>query len=294
MKKELFILLLRIIIGILFLISGVSKLINVQEFIQIILTYGFGSISYIGVLFPPVEILLGLAFLLNQNLRSTAVVAGIMTAIFTLMFIYGNNFRDVKDCGCFGSIIPLQMPVWFFYCKNLLILFCCYFINRIAKNHSKLWQNRLLLFCGVIVFTASGISLTNPFYKVDFSEKFIGKDLSKIILKNLNLDRDKTYALFFFSPLCSHCWDATANVMSWKTSGYVDEVIAISPLSQKESVMAIYQPRFKTNFSFQYLEPSLFEHSFPKFPRVLLVKSHIVISVFGPTVSSGYLLKENK
>lgn len=291
MKKEIFVTLLRIIIGVLFLISGISKIINVQEFIQIISTYQLGALSYIGVLIPPVEILLGLAFLLNLNLRSTTIYAMLLTTIFTMVFVYGNNFSNVKDCGCFGSIIALKLPVWLFYCKNLLILLCCYFIYRSSNDQFKVWHYRLLAFCAIIVFTASGISLTNPFYKSDVSEELVGKNLSKTIFSNLNLDKDKTYALFVFSPLCSHCWDATANMMSWKASGYVDEVIAITSLDQKDKVNTIYEPKFHTSFSFHYLKTNQFEQSFPKFPRVLLVKNHIITNISGPTISTGYLLK---
>jgi len=286
-------LILRIVIGSLFLLSGFSKLVNVQEFFNIALQYGIGMMAYLSVLIPPVEILLGLALIIGYRTGISGLITSLVTLVFTMFFIYGSFFGKVDDCGCFGSVLKLNMPAWSIYIRNLIIIIGGFMIYNVNDNTHRTWQISIIATLSMLVFTASGISMVSPFYSPEKIDFFIGKPLPIEISKTLKLNSRQTYALFIFSPKCAHCWDATANVMSLKQSGYVDEVIALTSDEWRRDVNSVYQRKFNTDFDFHYVNEKVFSKNFEKLPRVLIVKNLLLADVLGPTVPSGYTLTQH-
>lgn len=99
---------LRIVVGIIFLISSISKLFDVDHFFATIHNFGYFPIfiSVIGgILIIGVELLIAISFLLNFQVKIFSLVSVFLMLFFLAaafpQFIMGNEI----DCDCFGSLI---------------------------------------------------------------------------------------------------------------------------------------------------------------------------------------------
>ncbi len=107
-------------ISLLFILSGFSKVIDSQGFINKLWEYRIGYFSYLGPLLSSLEIYLGLSILLRYNIRISLFVGLILTSIFSIIFLFGNFFLGIKECGCFGEIIHLTTTENII--KNLILI----------------------------------------------------------------------------------------------------------------------------------------------------------------------------
>jgi len=130
----------RIIVGILFIISGLIKLndpmgfsFKLEEYFSAgVLDLPFFepyalAISIIVVIF---EVLLGVMLLVGFKPKSTVWSLLLMIVFFTFLTFYSAYFNKVTDCGCFGDAIKLTP--WESFTKDviLLVLIIILFIGR--------------------------------------------------------------------------------------------------------------------------------------------------------------------
>ena len=113
-KKEIFALsnyfqspaiyhLIRVLLCIIFLWSGISKLLSPKEFAVIIDSYGLVPEAWImplAVFLPLLEIIFGLGLLLDIK-GSLLGITGLLM-LFVVILIYGIRLGLDVDCGCFG------------------------------------------------------------------------------------------------------------------------------------------------------------------------------------------------
>lgn len=155
---------LRLFVGTLFLFSGLIKLNDPIGFSLTIETYlnGF-AIDFSDIFFKllpyslllaigvcVLEVVLGLAFLINFQTKWVLRALFVLTGFFTLLTLYTLWLKRVDSCGCLSDAIPLAPRQSFF--KNILILLVLYTINK----HSTLIQNKLPLFInlGLLILAA--------------------------------------------------------------------------------------------------------------------------------------------
>jgi uncharacterized membrane protein YphA (DoxX/SURF4 family) len=101
-------LLLRIVLGGLFIVSGTLKLLAPRaEFIAIVHQYEIlpESLGILyGTLLPWVEVLVGLFLVVGLYLRWSLAVTGLLLASFIIAIIVNLiRGRTIADCGCFGN-----------------------------------------------------------------------------------------------------------------------------------------------------------------------------------------------
>ncbi|HON76849.1 MAG TPA: MauE/DoxX family redox-associated membrane protein [Spirochaetota bacterium] len=95
---------IRIVLGMLFLYSGIVKTFDPAAFGNIIDLYGIVPavvVPYIAIVLPYVELLTGLFLITGFRIKAVSCIAMIMMAIFTAAIavnvVRGRSF----DCGCF-------------------------------------------------------------------------------------------------------------------------------------------------------------------------------------------------
>ncbi len=134
----------RLIVGALFIFSGLIKVndpvgtaIKLEEYFAV-----FGSnFSSIFEIFVPwalplsvilvvLEVVLGVAVLINYRMSLTAWILLLLIFFFTFLTFYSAYTGEVTDCGCFGDAIKLTP--WESFIKDiiLLVLIAYLFINR--------------------------------------------------------------------------------------------------------------------------------------------------------------------
>ena len=130
----------RIIVGVLFIISGLIKLNDPVGFSFKLKDYFAPEVLDLGFLVPYAlliaifvvifEVLLGVALLLGYLKKFTLWALLLMIVFFTFLTFYSAYFNKVTDCGCFGDAIKLTP--WESFTKDivLLILILILFVGR--------------------------------------------------------------------------------------------------------------------------------------------------------------------
>ena len=120
----------RIIVGALFIISGLVKLNDPVGFSFKLQDYFAPEVLDLGFLVPYslliaivlviIEVLLGISLLLGYMKRFTLWALLLMIVFFTFLTFYSAYFNKVTDCGCFGDAIPLTP--WESFSKDIVLL----------------------------------------------------------------------------------------------------------------------------------------------------------------------------
>jgi uncharacterized membrane protein YphA (DoxX/SURF4 family) len=124
----------RVLVGGLFIFSGLIKLndpigteIKLEEYFDVF-AQDFGSLFHyfvpwsleIGMVLVVLEVVLGVAVLINYRMTITAwVLLGLMV-FFTFLTFYSAYFNKVTDCGCFGDAIKLTP--WESFTKDIVLM----------------------------------------------------------------------------------------------------------------------------------------------------------------------------
>jgi len=129
----------RILVGVLFIFSGLVKLndplgfsYKLQEYfsepvLDIPALIPFALI--IGILLVIFELVLGIMLLIGYNRKFTVWSLLLLMMFFTFLTFYSAYFNKVTDCGCFGDAIALTPWQSFYKDVLLLILVLILFFN---------------------------------------------------------------------------------------------------------------------------------------------------------------------
>jgi len=140
----------RLLVGILFIISGLIKLndplgfsYKLQEYFSTdVLNIPFLEpyALVISVLVVVFEVVLGIFLLLGYKPKFTVWSLLAMIVFFTFLTFYSAYFEKVKDCGCFGD--ALKLTPWESFTKDVVLLFFV-LILFFGVNHIKPIFNKL-------------------------------------------------------------------------------------------------------------------------------------------------------
>ncbi|WP_313191080.1 BT_3928 family protein [Sphingobacterium sp.] len=128
----------RILVGLLFIFSGLIKAndpmgfgYKLQEYFHV-LNLGFLSdyATWIAIFLCAVEIILGGLLILGVAGKKVAWGLLLLIIFFTFLTFYSAFFEVVKSCGCFGDAIPLTPWQSFFKDLILLLLIVYIFVKR--------------------------------------------------------------------------------------------------------------------------------------------------------------------
>ncbi len=117
----------RLIVGFLFVISGLIKLNDPVGFAFKLQDYFAPEVLNLEFLMPYalplamllviVEVLVGVALLIGYFKRLTLWLLLLMIVFFTFLTFYSAYFNKVTDCGCFGDAVTLTN--WETFGKNV-------------------------------------------------------------------------------------------------------------------------------------------------------------------------------
>jgi len=134
-KSKNFLLFLRLLMGVVFIASGMSKIISPGDFGKIIYSYNLVSKEWVvmlSLIIPYTELSLGLMLILNLHVRLAGAVLIFMLVLFTGVSAYQYALGKVNDCGCFGKLLKRQND-WKLILENsvmLVILGCMLFLEN--------------------------------------------------------------------------------------------------------------------------------------------------------------------
>ncbi len=195
---------LRVFLGLIFVFSGIGKIIDVGAFSEIVKAYNLLPDSFVfhfSLLLSCVEIFLGMMFILKIWIRFASFVLLFLSVFFLFVLIYGIYFVGIDECGCFGKFFDFGSGT-----LNLLKTFILAFLVFVYVWLEKLYDFKFLAkFLGLsflifaLIFSISGVKGEVNYGFIDLS--FLDGDLD-----------GKYYLFVIFSPLdCSSCFRVRFN-----------------------------------------------------------------------------------
>ena len=132
-----FILITRILLGLIFIIASIDKIIDPAGFARDISNYHFvpfGFENIIAIILPWLELFIGLGLILGIMVDGASVISGILLILFIIL-IFQATIRGFNiDCGC--GLKEGELVGWRKIFEDLIFLFGAYFI----------WKRRVKVF----------------------------------------------------------------------------------------------------------------------------------------------------
>src|SRR5690606_10672987 len=124
----------RIIVGVLFIFSGLIKIndpvgtaIKLEEYFEVfahdispIFLSLVPAALFLSIFLSAAEIVLGVALLIRWKLKEVLWLLLAMIVFFTFLTFFSAYFNKVTDCGCFGDAIKLTP--WESFTKDIVLL----------------------------------------------------------------------------------------------------------------------------------------------------------------------------
>ncbi|MDN3202727.1 BT_3928 family protein [Algoriphagus sediminis] len=204
MVKQGLLWVLRILVGGLFIFSGLIKVndpvgtsIKLEEYFDVFSNdiagffYYFKPFAlYIAVFLVVLEVVLGVMLILGVKSRFTVWSLAGMILFFTFLTFFSAYFNKVTDCGCFGDAIKLTPWESFYKDLILLVLISILFLfqSDLPKSSPK-WANFSVLAVAIGSLVLSIVAIRNlPF--IDFRAYKEGVNIEQDMLPSAPLVYD--------------------------------------------------------------------------------------------------------
>jgi uncharacterized membrane protein YphA (DoxX/SURF4 family) len=202
MIKDGFLWVIRILVGGLFIFSGLIKIndpvgtsIKLEEYFDVFSNDIAGFFAYfeafaleMAVFLVVIEVVLGVMLILGVMSRFTVWSLGLMILFFTFLTLFSAYFNKVTDCGCFGDAIKLTPWQSFYKDVILLVLISILFLFQkdLPKTSAK-WANVLTVVVSVLSVVLAVVAIQNlPF--IDFRAYKVGVNIQKNMLPSSPLE----------------------------------------------------------------------------------------------------------
>ena len=240
---------LQYIIGILFLISGLSKLFNVFDFQNLIGQYGFPSLHFLAPFIVLAEIALGCALVLHIKTRLSAFLSLIMLLCFTIAFTYGYLSHGITECGCFGKLIKTE-NVCVVYIRNIVLIGISVYVMITTETEQyhdvPSWKKSILLTTLLpSIFIAGITSRILPTKK--YEHPFKNKPVNTTLLNNYVSKSTDKELVFFISYSCNHCINSIENYKAYMEHKLVDTTLCyvlVQENSNHDSLKTVFNSRY--------------------------------------------------
>jgi hypothetical protein len=182
----------RFFVGGLFIFSGLIKLndpigteIKLEEYFEVF-SADFSSIfSYlipyaleIGFILVVLEIVLGVAVLINYRMGLTTKVLLALIVFFTFLTFYSAYFNKVTDCGCFGDAIKLTP--WESFTKDVVLIVFIMHLFWYRKTYDpvlRTMEGHVVIIATTIISTVLGVYAIKHLPFIDFRAYRIGNNI---------------------------------------------------------------------------------------------------------------------
>lgn len=308
----------RFIVGVTFIFSGFSKIIDpvgagliVGEYFKIV---GIESYSHLFQLFGAtlsgVELLLGISLLLGLRMKISCTAAMYFISFFTCITFVLAIFNPIKECGCFGEV--LKLTNWQTFYKNIflmsLVLVLFFQRDRFIPIAPEKWEN---IFVGAFVILIAIL----PVYSyrhlplMDFMDYKVGTDISEKLSDSENsggsnyetvlfYKKDGKVVEFTIDNLPDSTWTFVDSKTKQKSSSNLPSLISFAVSDRDgnyltDSLLAIKGKLFITSIPYlDKLKPEALSRV-KKLNRELAVKGvpHLILTGSSPAMVDALNVK---
>ncbi|MCH5214568.1 MAG: DoxX family membrane protein [Muribaculaceae bacterium] len=293
MKGQKYSLIIAFIIGIILIISGLSKAASFDYFNAIINNYITLYPEIIATIIIVSELTLGIMLIFGIYLKITSLITTGLILFFVIVFTFGLIFLGIHDCGCFGKVKFLNSSPVFLYIRNAFLIVGSIYIYKINKTTTQVTKVPIPLYISTIVIVSiaiymCGVSSNNSTLK---NRNKIDKKIAfndNILRKYLEVSSDSTYLIYLFSYDCPHCINSFGNLLQYNNKKYVDKIVGITKKNPeaKEKFMDFFNPTFEII----EISENEFYNITEEFPVSYFIKNDSIIKIMTGEIPSAYFL----
>ncbi len=239
----------RILVGVLFIISGLIKAndplgfaYKLQEYFEVFGTEFLKPMALgLAIFICAFEVLCGVATLTGSKMKPVAWALLLMIVFFTFLTFYSAYFNKVTDCGCFGdalkNLIGRSLTPWESFTKDI-VLFILIVPIFIRRNQIKSFFNDkadwLIVSGSLVVVTFFSLYCYWHLPVMDFRPYAVGKSIpeqmkipegaqgdvyeSVLVYKNKKTGESKEFTMaeytkanYLWEDTLTWAWEATNN-----------------------------------------------------------------------------------
>ncbi len=180
--------LVRVFVGVLFIVSGFIKLNDPVGFSFKLEEYFSPSVLDLGMFIPYalaisilvviLEVLLGVMLLIGYKIKFTLWSLLAMIVFFTFLTFYSAYFNKVTDCGCFGDAIKLTP--WESFTKDIVLLVLILLLFFGKKYITPLFSptiKKVIMVLSLVACVGYAYHVLNHLPVIDFRPYEIGKNI---------------------------------------------------------------------------------------------------------------------
>lgn len=250
MNTERLQLILRFLLGAVFIFSAVSKLLGVGLFEIAIVDQGLAATReqavYPARLVIAFELFLGVALFLPFYLKRIILPLAIITlAAFTLLQGYQMTVGEqAKDCGCFGELVPMSSGESL--AKNIVLLGLSLWLFKITRDEKRqaLLPSILAVASLAVVFVLAPVrqNYDETFAKYTQFEKAGRVDLTS---------GDKLVAVF--NAECDHCQETARELGELAAKSANFPQIYVLMFSEQASSIPMFSEKTNTDYPYHVI-----------------------------------------
>ena len=283
--KEWLVRILKILLGLVFVVSAILKIADMDKFEIYVYSYHFFSLNFSFLVARAAiiaELVLGLGLVSNCFHKLMWWGSVLMLLGYTGLLVYALILGRTDNCHCFGDY--LQFNPWQSIIKNGVLLALFALIYRVKGRRFKLDILALVgtaIACCVAVFAISPPDNYTPNYESsqDLQRDLFTKALQQPPLDTMNLTKGKK-VVAFLSSSCEYCM-LTAQKLSLMQQfyGFPEENIVYVFMGSKEGVEHFYEESASARYRYVIYEDirQLLNINNGVFPLVIMMENGIVI-----------------
>ena len=246
-RMPFFSVVLKILLGLVFIVSAVLKLVDMDKFEIYIYSYHFFSLNFSFLVARAaiiLELVLGIGLVSNcfHKLMWWGSVA--MLAGYTLLLIYALVIGRTDNCHCFGDF--LQFNPWQSIVKNVVLFLLFLLVYRVREWTPRFRWLGLGLVVMASVVAVFAISPPDNFISSNQSENNLQTDLFDAALDeppldSLNLTQGKQ-VVCFYSTGCNYCQMAAQKLsLMQQFYGFPAENVTYVFMGSEEGITRFYE-----------------------------------------------------
>ena len=238
---------LKVLLGLVFIVSAVLKVVDMDRFEIYVYSYHFFSLNFsfiVARLAIILELVLGIG-LVSHTLHkmywwgSMAMLGG-----YTLLLIYALTLGRTDSCHCFGDFLQLDPKQSLI--KNGMLMLLFLLIYRMES-----WKTpfRWLILCLTVMISTIAVFLISPPDNLTSNfdpEQNLQSELFDAMLDDAPLDslslREGKQVVCFFSTSCDYCQMAARKLsLMQQFYGFPKENITYLFIGDEESIAGFYE-----------------------------------------------------
>lgn len=282
---------IRVIVGFIFLLSGLLKAIDTAAFADLMSEYGATWFGFVAPLIIFIEIFLGIILVFDFYAKPISWGTAIFLLVVSSIYLYGVTARGITNCGCFGPISWLNSKPWLTFMRNGILLGMLVPTLIRPQEKSKEISIPSVIFIAaiaVVVMFMCGFSMHGA-RCLQKQHIFQAKELAESPLAEyVTVHPDSTYLVFAFSYSCPYCQNSIGNVNQYVPMGMADRVIG---LAVEDSVArARFERLFETNFEIREISAMQMYRLSNTMPTTFFIRHDSIVSQYSGMVVSPALL----